>query len=128
MLGGPYVAHPWFKTITNKANKKFVKFDIFNFYPFIKYDELEKALAVASKFINIISNEIKIIIHTCISILSDTDGSNWIKASNEIFDVAMGSYIVTKICDLIGLFTLNDLRNILVVNSYGIYRMTVWSF
>ena len=105
-----------------------MKFDIFNFYPFIKYDELEKALAVASKFINIISNEIKIIIHTCISILSDTDGSNWIKASNEIFDVAMGSYIVTKICDLIGLFTLNDLRNILVVNSYGIYRMTVWSF
>ena len=64
----------------------------------------------------------KIIKHTCISVLWDVDGSNWIKASNEMFDVAMGSYMGDEICDLIGLYILNDLRKILVDKSYGIYR------
>ena len=111
----------WFKTITNKANKEFVKFDIVSFYPSIKFDNLEKALAFASKFINISSNEVKIIMHTCMSILSDTDGSNWIKVINEFFYVAMDGYMGAEICDLIALFILNNLRNILIVNSYGIY-------
>ena len=56
----------WFETINNKANKKLVKFDIVNFYPSIKYDELEKTLEFVSKFINITTNEVKIIKHTCI--------------------------------------------------------------
>ena len=60
--------------------------------------------------------------HTCISVLSDADGSNWIKVSNEMFDVAMDRYMGAEICDFIGLFILNDLQNILVVNSYGYYR------
>ena len=39
-----------------------------------------------------------------------------------MFDVAMGSYMGAEICDLIGLYILNDLPNILVDNSYGVYR------
>ena len=39
-----------------------------------------------------------------------------------MFDVAMGRYTEAEICDLIGLYILNDLRKILVDNSYGIYR------
>ena len=112
----------WFETITNKANKKVVK--LVSFYPSIEYDELEKALAFAGKFINIISNVLKITTYTCISILSNTEGSNWIKSSNKIFDVAMDSYMGAEICDLFGLFIPNYLRNKLVVNSHGIYQMT----
>ena len=39
-----------------------------------------------------------------------------------MLDVAMGSYMGAEICDLIGLYILNDLREILVDKSYGIYR------
>ena len=86
-----------------------MKFDIVNFYPSIKYDELEKGVEFARKFTNITTNEFDIVKHTCISVLSDVDGYNWIKADNEMFDVAMGSYMGAEICDLIGLYILNDL-------------------
>ena len=89
-----------------------MKFDILNFYSSIKYDELEKAVEFAREIIK----------HTCISVLSDADGSNWMKASKEMFDLAMSSYMGAELCDLIGLYIFNDLRKILVDNLYGIYR------
>ena len=112
----------WFKNINNKENKKFLKFDIVSFYPSITYTELEKALKFANQHTEITDREVKIIKHTCMSVLSDADGLNWTKNGNETFDVAMGSYMGAEICDLIGLFILNDLSKILVNNSYGLYR------
>ena len=38
----PYEVVNWFETINNKANKKFVRFDIFNFYLSIKYESLRR--------------------------------------------------------------------------------------
>ena len=53
-----------------------MKFDIVNFYPSIRYDELEKAVEFARKFTNITTNEFDIIKHTCTTVMSDVEGSN----------------------------------------------------
>ena len=89
--------------ITNKANKEFVKFDIVNLNPSIKYDKLAKALAFLANLSTSYPTKWKLLYTPALAYwcqtLSDADGYNWIKASNEIFDVAMGSYIGTEICD-----------------------------
>ena len=46
----------------------------------------------------------------------------WIKKDNSSFDVTMGSYDGAEVCDLVGLFILNDLCNIYGKENIGLYR------
>ena len=101
----------WFDKLSNKNNLNFLKFDICSFYPSIGRNELNKTLSSAKNFSKVSLDDEKIIFHSCTSILSDIEGNTWTKADNDLFDVPMGSYMGAEICDLIGLFLLNDLRN-----------------
>ena len=112
----------WFEKLPNKNNLNFLKFDICSFYPSISKNELVKALDFAKNYSKINQEDERIIFHSCISILSDLDGNTWTKADNNSFDVPMGSYMGAEICDLVGLYLLNDLGKIAEANGIGLYR------
>ena len=48
----------------------------------------------------------------------------WIKkdVEKDLFDVPMGSYHDAEVCELIGLFLLNNLSQFLPKDSYGLYN------
>ena len=46
----------------------------------------------------------------------------WIKKSNLEFDVTMGSFGGAEICELVGFYIIDQLSNILPVESFGLYR------
>ena len=51
------------------------------------------------------------------------NGSPWVKKDNNgMFDVRMGSFDSAEVCELDGLFILNDLANKYGTNNIGLYR------
>ena len=51
------------------------------------------------------------------------NGSLWVKKdSGGMFDVTMGSFQGAEVCELVGLFILNDLANNYGTNNIGLYR------
>lgn len=115
----------WFENIEDKKNALFLKFDIVEFYPSIKREQLAQAISFARGFTNISDDEERLIMHSCKTILTDEEGNVWQKKDNdddELFDVAMGSFHGAEICDLLGLYLLNQLSALLRDGSYGLYR------
>ncbi len=99
----------WFGNIKEKHRHSFISFDIVDFYPSISENLLDQALSWASDLAIITKDEISIIKHARKSLLFN-DGKPWTKKdSNSLFDVTMGSYDGAEICELIGLFILNNL-------------------
>ena len=48
------------------------------------------------------------------------DGQTWVKKLNEIFDITMGGFHGAMVCDLIGLYLLSQLEE--VIPDTGLYR------
>ena len=46
----------------------------------------------------------------------------WVKNNNSLFDVTMGSFDGAEICELVGLFILSKLSDIIPHNNFGLYR------
>ena len=112
----------WFKNIKNKHNCKFLKYDIVEFYPSISENLLEKALTFAKTKCKITSEEIEIINHARKSFLFDNNNV-WVKNSNQgLFDVTMGSYDGCEVCELIGLFLLDEIDQKYGKEKGGLYR------
>ena len=113
----------WFKNIRMKAGKCFLKFDIVNFYQSIKDEQLSNALSFARNYIKISDDDEYIIRHSCKTLLFDNDNQTWEKTNNiNLFDIPMGSFMGAEICDLIGLYILDQLTNVFPRGQYGIYR------
>ena len=55
------------------------------------------------------------------SLLFDNDAP-WVKRNNEHFDISMGSHDGAEVCELVGLFLLDDLSNKYGQDSVGLYR------
>ena len=55
------------------------------------------------------------------SLLFDNDTA-WVKKTNNMFDVTMGSFDGAEICELVGLFLLSTLRDKFKSNDIGLYR------
>ena len=55
------------------------------------------------------------------SLLFDNDTA-WVKKTNNMFDVPMGSFDGAEICELVGLFLLSTLRDKFKSNDIGLYR------
>ena len=112
----------WFRKIQNKKNYKFLKFDIVEFYPSITEDLLSKSLNFAQKLTNINKTDIQIIRNARKSVLF-SNHETWIKLNdNNLFDVTMGSFDGAEICELVGLYLLNELSDKFGKNNVGIYR------
>ena len=112
----------WFKNIIDKPNHSFVSFDVVEFYPSITEELLDQAISWAKSFSDIPDEHVTIIKHARKSLLF-SDDQPWVKRTNEsMFDVTMGSFDGAEICDLIGLYILNDLVQKFGNDNIGLYR------
>ena len=116
-----YSCIDWFKVLKNKKKLKFIIFDIKNFYPTITPELLEKALKWAEEFIDLTAEEKVIISETRKSLLV-MKGSFWSKKQSPEFDVPMGGFDSAEICDIVGLFLLNELEKLKLNAEFGLYK------
>ena len=118
----------WFNGIKDKSKKRFLQMDICEFYPSITEELLDKALRFAStKTKEPISAEtIHIIKHARKSLLFSHSTSNkektpWTKRQG-LFDVTMGAPDGAEVCELVGLFLLNEVKEKFPELDFGLYR------
>ena len=112
----------WYEA-TKTQGAQFIQYDIEAYYPSISEPLLDKALEFANRR-HKINEEQKNMIKTCRkSILFGPEGEPWTKKSTN-FDVTMGSLDGAEISELIGLFMLNEVKNISGLNqrNNGLYR------
>ena len=111
----------WFKEIERKSRYNFVSFDIVEYYPSISEELLDKAIAWAKTIVNITDEHVTIIKHARRSVLFNST-KPWIKRdSPTTFDVTMGTFDGAEVCELVGLYALNKLRE-KFGNNFGLYR------
>ena len=100
-----------------------MKFDIEELYRSISEDLLKKAINYAKTFVDISSDEEEIILcnveYLYFSIIQIYRKK---KESNKDFEVTMGSFDGTEICELVGLYILYILSTRYGRNHNGIYR------
>ena len=100
---------------------KFLKFNIVDFYLSITEKLRSATISFAKSFIQIDDDAIQIIQHSR-KLLVFNEKEAWIKNKNFLFDVTMGSFDGAEICELVGLFILNKLSNIIPTKDLGLYR------
>jgi hypothetical protein len=99
-----------------------MQFDIVDFYPSITENLLMDAINYAAQHTDVSDKDIEIIMHARKSLLFNKD-EPWIKKTNDsTFDVTMGSYDGAEACELVGLYILPTLQDILPDSSVGLYR------
>ena len=112
----------WFKNIENKSLYTFTVFDIEEFYPSITENLLKKALDFAKTQTKITQEQLKLIFHCRKSLLYDKNEA-WVKQKGNMeFDVTMGSYDGAEVCELVGMFLLNELSKKYNKTDIGLYR------
>jgi hypothetical protein len=100
----------WFKSVDDKKNRKFINWDIDNFYASITPELLEESVDWATEFVDISAQQRKVIFQSCQSFLH-FGGQPWRKKDG-IFDVGMGAYHGAQVCELVGLFMMSRLKHI----------------
>ena len=111
----------WFECLPHHENQKFVQFDIEEFYPNIGQELLTKAFAYAQSKIHIDPKIMEIVMHCRQSLLFTKEGT-WVKKSGGMFDVTMGSYDGAEVCELVGIYLLNQVNTAFPNISFGLYR------
>ena len=111
----------WFKNIKNKGKCVFMQYGIEEYYPSIS-DLLRKAIDYARTFVDVSDEEEETIMHCRKSMLFNNT-EIWVKKDDKKdFDVTMGSFDGTEICELVGLYFLHVLGAKYGKNNHGIYR------
>ena len=114
----------WFTNIRHKQEHSFASFDIDISYPSITETLLSKAISYAKNYTTISDRDIDIIIHCRKSLLSHNETAWTKKNHSNMFDVTMGSFDGAEVCELIGLFLLDNLSEKYGKNNVyvGLYR------
>ena len=100
----------------------FASFDINSFYPSITESLVSEAISFAKNYTTISDKDIDIIMHCRKSLLFDNETAWTKKNHSSMFDVTMGSFDGAEVCELIGLFLLNNLSEKYGKNNVGLYR------
>ena len=111
----------WFKGLNDKQNFTFLKLDIQNYYPSISLELLNKAVRWARRYTPISRREFDIIKHCRRNFVFFKDGI-YRKVENPEFDVSIGAIDSCELSDLVGLYLLNGLKQIVKVEHQGLYR------
>ena len=116
----------WFKNINNKGRKAFMQWDICEFYPSISAELLKKAIILANdNNVEITNEESEIIMHARKAFLfSQSDNGDkiaWQKRECD-FDVTMGAPDGAEVCELVGIFLLNEISKQFPKLNFGLYR------
>ena len=112
----------WFENIPNKNQPSFIQFDVENLYPSISLNLSNNAIQYASEIIEITNHDISIIKHSRKTLLLNNNQSWQKKSGDPDFDVPMGCYDGAEVCELVGIYILNKLSNIIDKDSIGLYR------
>ena len=112
----------WFTNIPDMQKHSFASFDIDSFYPSITEFLLSKTISFAKNYTTISDKDIDIIMHCRKSLLFDNETAWTKKNHSSMFDVTMGSFDGAEVCELIGLFLLNNLSEKYGKNNVGLYR------
>ena len=96
--------------------------DIENFYPSINEQLLEKALDFASKHVDLKEETIEIIQHCRKTILFSNNDIWQKKNENSLFDVAQGAKDSAEVCELVGIYILQLMKNKFPLIDFGLYR------
>ena len=104
----------WFKNLENGPKIKFIQFDIESFYPSISKELLTKALEYAATMVPVEESDLEIIFHSRKSLLF-SGSSCWMKKDGDFFDVTMGAYDGAEVCELVGLYLLSKIKDIIVM-------------
>ena len=118
----------WFNNIRDKPSRSLLQLDIVEYYPSISEDLLNKAFKFAENSGAPFTEQQKEIIrHSRRSILftnstPDGDDKPWQKTKNPDFDVTMGAPDGAEVCELVGLYILDELRRAIPNMNFGLYR------
>ena len=112
----------WFKNVANKKQCRFIQFDVENFYLSTSLNLFNEAIQYASTITEISDSDKTVIKHSRKSLLFDNNHPWEKKSGDPDFDVLMGCYDEAEICELVEIFILNKLSNIIDKNSVGLYR------
>ena len=113
----------WFSNIQDKSKCRFIKFDIEEFYPSISERLLNNAISFAQTITEVTPPIVNIIKLARKSLLFDSNKETWVKkGNNPTFDVTMGCFDGAETCELVGLYMLNKLTNIINIKNIGLYR------
>ena len=111
----------WFKSLEDKQSLTFFKFDVVSFYPSIKEPLFNETLNWARKYTTLTDDQISVIRNARKSFLF-LDETPWIKKNSAEFDVTMGSYDGAEVCELIGLYILHKVEQVIEQKQVGLYR------
>ena len=93
-----------------------------NFYPSISLNLFNEAIQYASTITEISDSDKATIQHSRKTLLFHNNKPWEMKSGDPDFDLPMGCYDGAEICELVGIFILNKLSNIIDKNSIGLYR------
>ena len=97
----------WFKSLPQKSNSGFLKFDVVELYPPIPEELLNDSISLARSITTINDSIINIIHHSRKSLLLGKTFA-WIKkGNNRLFDVTTESYDGAEICNFVGLYLMH---------------------
>ena len=111
----------WFKNVTNKKQCSFIQFDLENFYPSLSLNLFNEAIQYATTIMEISDSDKAIIKHSRKTLLFHNNLPWEKKSGDPDFEVPMGCYDGAEICELVGIFILNKISNIIDKNSIGLY-------
>ena len=105
----------WFSNIPIKNERKFLKFDIVNFYPSITEELPTASIDFAREHMEINDETINSITHARKPLLFNPQRETR-------FDVAIGSFDRAEVCEFVGLFILHQLSHEITSDVMGLYR------
>ena len=100
-----------------------MKFDVEEYYPSIPQNLLLGSINYAKSLTDTSDEETNIIMHAREALLFDHNDV-WVKKGKQssLFDVTMGSYDGSEICEITGLFMLKKLAERFGKDNIGLYR------
>ena len=111
----------WFKNIKSKKTSSFVNFDVENFYPSISIDLFTDTISYAKTVTNINDDLLSIIMQSRKTLLFNNN-ETWVKKTREEnFDVPMDCYDGAEVCEMVGTYILNRLKNVTNKENIGLY-------
>ena len=111
----------WFRANCAPGQVRFLQFDIDSFYPSISELLLDRALQFAQERMVIKQEDIDIIKHSRQSLLFCPRGDVW-QRKDSLFDVTMGAPDGAEVCELVGVYLLHKLSNVIQPKATGLYR------
>ena len=112
----------WFRNLENNSSSLVIIFDIEDFYSSILLSAFNRAIEFGKEISNSLNDENSMIMITRETLLF-SDGEAWVKKNEEdAFDVPLGLYDGTEMCELVGTYLLNQLKVAIGKENMGLSR------